>query len=158
MANINQINELTQPMGGTVTGTQKTEKTDTFRDAMTQAFNQTGQTDKTESPVMETTEVAALGEIASTGLHIQDQSSIVSGKTDELLGLLEAYSRNLENPEVSLRNIAPILEQINQDADSLLKESVTLGPGNTTLQEIATQTVIAAQTEYEKFQRGDYLS
>ncbi|MCP4720270.1 MAG: hypothetical protein GY860_12500, partial [Desulfobacteraceae bacterium] len=100
----------------------------------------------------------ALEEIASTGLRIQNQSSIVSGKTDKLLGLLDAYSSKLENPEVSLKSIAPILEQINQNADSLLKESVFLGTGDTKLKEIATQTVIAAQTEYVKFQRGDYLA
>ena len=155
MANINQIN-VTQTMGGVTSGEAKTEKTDAFKNALTQAIGQE-QTDETESPGMETT-ISALGEIASTGLRLQDQSSIVSGKTDTLLGLLDAYSSNLENPEVSLKSIAPILEKINQNADSLLKESISLGPGNTKLKDIATQTVIAAQTEYEKFQRGDYLS
>ncbi len=157
MANINQINELTQAMGGVTSGAAKTEKTDAFKNALTQAIGQE-QTDETESPGMETTKVSPLGEIASTGLRLQDQSSIVSGKTDTLLGLLDAYSSNLENPDVSLKSIAPILEKINQNADSLLKESISLGPGNTELKDIATQTVIAAQTEYEKFQRGDYLS
>lgn len=157
MANINNINELTQPMGGASAGAPKTEKTDAFKNALTQAIGQE-QTNETESPGMETTTVSALGEIASTGLRLQDQSSIVSGKTDTLLGLLDAYSNDLENPEVSLKSIAPILEKINQNADSLLKESVSLGPGDAKLKDIATQTVIAAQTEYEKFQRGDYLS
>ena len=156
MANINQINELTQSMGG-ATGVPKTGKTDAFKNALTQALNQAEQANETESPG-ETTMAPALEEIASTGLCIQDQSSIVSGKTDKLLGLLDAYSSKLENPEVSLKSIAPILEQINQNADSLLKESVFLGTGDTKLKEIATQTVIAAQTEYVKFQRGDYLS
>ncbi len=158
MANINQINELTQSMGRVAAGAKETEKTDAFQNALTQAIGQTDQTDETESPGMETTKVSALGEIASTGLRLQDQSSIVSGKTDTLLGLLDAYSSNLENPDVSLKNIAPMLEKINQNADSLLKESISLGPGDTQLKDIATQTVIAAQTEYEKFQRGDYLS
>ena len=75
-----------------------------------------------------------------------------------LLGLLDDYSSKLENPGVSLKNIAPVLEKINQNADSLLKESMSLGSGNQELKNIATQTVIAARSEYVRFQRGDYLS
>jgi hypothetical protein len=104
------------------------------------------------------TMATALGEIPSVGLKVQDQSSIVSGKTDMLLGLLDDYSSKLENPGVSLKNIAPVLEKINQNADSLLKESMSLGSGNQELKNIATQTVIAARSEYVRFQRGDYLS
>jgi hypothetical protein len=165
MVNINHINELTQSKAVPAAGTAKTEKTGGFENVLTQALgqaNQTGQsdqglTDETELPGMETTTASALGEIPSTGLYLQDQSAIVSEKTDALLGLLDAYSNKLENPGVSLKSIAPILEQINQKADSLLKESASLGPGNT-LKEIATQAVIAAQTEYQRFQRGDYVS
>lgn len=160
MVNINHINELTQSKAVSAVGTPKAEKTGGFENVMTQALgqNQAGQTDETEPPGMETTTASALGEIPSTGLYLQDQSAIVSEKTDALLGLLDAYSNKLENPGVSLKSIAPILEQINQKADSLLKESASLGPGNTDLKEIATQTVVAAQTEYQRFQRGDYVS
>ncbi len=157
MVNINHINELTQSMGVPAVGTPKTEKAGGFETVLTQALGQAGQTDETEPPGMETTAATALGEIPSTGLYLKDQSDIVSGKTDALLGLLDAYSNKLENPDVTLKSIAPILEQINQKADSLLKESISLGAGNT-LKDIATQAVIAAQTEYVRFQRGDYVS
>jgi hypothetical protein len=160
MVNINQINELTQSVGGTTAGASKTKKTDAFKNALSQALAQTekGDIDETESSRMGTPTTSALGEIPSTGLRVQDQSAIVSGKTDTLLGLLDVYSNQLENPGVSLKSIAPILEQINQNADSLLKESTSLGTGNQELKDIATQTVIAARTEYVRFQRGDYLS
>jgi len=161
MVNINQINELTKALGGTSGGATKTEKTGVFENALTQALVQTGQVEQTKEPKssgMGNTMATALGEISSIGLKLQDQSSIVSGKTDMLLGLLDDYSSKLENPEVSLKNIAPVLEKINQNADSLLKESMSLGSGNQALKNIATQTVIAARTEYVRFQRGDYLS
>jgi hypothetical protein len=161
MVNINHINELTKSMGMPAAGTPKTEKTGGFENVLTQALgqaDQAGQTDETETPGTQATEAPALEEISSTGLYLQDQSAIVSEKTDALLGLLEAYSNQLENPDVSLKNIAPILEQINQEADSLLEDSTSLGAGETNLKEIATQTVITAQTEYQRFQRGDYLS
>ncbi len=165
MVDIKQINELAQSLGRSTANPSKTEKTGGFENALTQALDQAGQshieqttqTDETE-PGMETTKAASLEEIPSIGLRIQDQSSIVSGKTDMLLGLLDSYSNKLENPGISLKSIAPILEQINQKADSLLKESVSLGPENQDLKNIATQTVIAAQTEYQRFQRGDYVS
>jgi len=72
--------------------------------------------------------------------------------------MLESYAGQLENPEVSLRNIEPVLKEINTEADALLKKTRFLGEEDNGLKEIATQTVLAARTEYEKFQRGDYLA
>ena len=155
MVNINHVNELTQPMGGAAVDPPKAGKAGAFKTVLTQAL---GQAEETESPGTEASATAGLGEIPSTGLNLIDQPAIVSGKTDALLGLLDAYSNKLEDPGVSLKNIAPILEQINQNADSLLKESVSLGKGNQELKDIATRTIIAAQTEYLRFQRGDYVS
>ena len=163
MVNIHQINELTQALGGASASESKTEKTGVFENALTQALDQAGQAgqEQTKEPNtsgMGITMATALGEIPSPGLQLQEQSSIVSGKTDMLLGLLDAYSSKLEDPAVSLKNIAPVLEKINQNADSLLKESMSLDSEDQALKNIATQTVIAARTEYARFQRGDYLS
>jgi hypothetical protein len=54
--------------------------------------------------------------------------------------------------------MAPVLETIHQRADQLVEETRTLGSDHAGLRDIATQTAVAAQTEYIKFQRGDYLS
>ena len=85
-------------------------------------------------------------------------SDIVSGQTDKLLGMLDSYSSQLVDPDISLKSIAPIVEEINHNAGNLLKETKNLTDSDISLKEIANQTVIAAQTEYFKFQRGDYLS
>jgi len=158
MANINHIDKLTRSMEVPAAGTPKKEKTGGFENVLTQALEKTDQTDEIEPPGMEAAAAPALGEIPSAGLYLKDQSAIVSEKTDALLELLDAYSNKLGNPDISLKNIAPILEQINQKADSLLKESLSLGSGNTNLKEIANQAIIAAQTEYHRFQRGYYVS
>ncbi|MBA3010612.1 MAG: hypothetical protein KKF12_13625 [Proteobacteria bacterium] len=158
MAGINQINELTHSTGGVTANKPPAEKTGDFKNVLTRALVQTEQKDTTESPEMGDTTAPALGEINSIGLRMQDQSSIVSGKTDTLLGLLDTYASKLQDPGVSLKSIAPILEQINTKADSLLKESLSLGTDDKGLRDIATRTVVAARTEYVKFQRGDYLS
>ncbi|OQY52901.1 MAG: hypothetical protein B6230_01855 [Desulfobacteraceae bacterium 4572_89] len=160
MAGINQINELTQSLGNESIGAPKTREKGEFSNVLTKALDKkpNNKTDKTEPPEMGNTKAPALGEITSTDLHIQDQSYVVSGKTDSLLELLDAYASKLEDPGVSLKSIAPVLEQISQNADNLLKETASLGTGENGLKDVATQTVVAAQTEYLKFQRGDYLS
>jgi hypothetical protein len=152
MVDINNINELTRIMGGQAQTKPKAgEGTGGFDALLNNAL------DQTESAEGET-QVSGLGEITAPGFDLEDPSSIVTGKTDELLGLLDSYINQLENPNVSLKNIAPMLEEINANAGSLLEDTRFLGEADSGLKDIATQTVVAARTEYEKFQRGDYLS
>ncbi len=150
MAHINQINELTQPIG-TQAKPKTGEKSNAFDSVLSNAL------DKTE-PAEGETESVALGEISSPGFQLETPSSLVTGKTNKLLELLETYASQLENPGISLKNIAPVLDQINEKADSLLKDTQFLSKEDSGLKTIATQTVVTAQTEYLKFQRGDYLS
>ena len=152
MVNINQINELTQSMGGQAQAKPKAgDGTRAFDSVLSNALEKT-------DPAEGETKSAALGEIAAPGFELEDPSSLVTGKTDKLLGLLDSYASQLENPGVSLKSIAPMLEEINANAGSLLDETRFLGEEDSGLKDIATQTVVAARTEYEKFQRGDYLS
>jgi hypothetical protein len=152
MVNINQINELSQSMGGqTQTKPKAGEGSDAFDSVLSNAL---GETESAEGETKST----ALGEITAPGFELEDPSSVVTGITDKLLGLLDDYASQLENPGVSLKSIAPMLEEINANADSLLDETRFLGEEDSGLKDIATQTVVAARTEYEKFQRGDYLS
>lgn len=152
MTNINQINDSGLPLTAQSAKAQKNDKTDAFENVLNKAF------DKTQANKMTPTSVNALSEIASSGLNMIHSSDIVSGKTDKLLDMLDAYSLQLQNPEVSLRNIEPALEQIKINAGTLLKETQNLTSADENLKKIATQTVVTAQTEYLKFQRGDYIS
>ncbi|MCG8684861.1 MAG: hypothetical protein MI892_08300 [Desulfobacterales bacterium] len=152
MTNINQIHDLTQALGGQPQQKSKTgEKAQGFESVLNSAL------DKTES-AEEGTQAMGLGEIAAPAFDLETPTAIVTGKTDKLLEMLDNYASQLENPEVTLRNIEPVLEEINADAASLLEDTRFLGEEDSQLKDIATQTVVAAQTEYLKFQRGDYLS
>jgi len=152
MVNINQINELAQSMGGHAQVKQKSgENTDAFGSVLSSAL------EKTEA-AEDGTQTMGLEEISAPVFKVETLTSIVTGKTDKLLGMLETYAGQLENPEFSLRNIEPVLKEINAKADSLLEDTRFLGEDNSGLKDIATQTVVAARTEYLKFQRGDYLS
>ncbi len=152
MVNINQINELAKSLGGHAQVRQKSGETaDAFGSVLSSAL------EKAEA-AEEGTQAMGLEEISAPVFKLEPLASIVTGKTDKLLGMLETYAGQLENPEVSLRKIAPVLEEINSKADALLKDARFLGEDNSGLKDIATQTVVTARTEYLKFQRGDYLA
>ncbi|MDD9303776.1 MAG: hypothetical protein HUK40_16115 [Desulfobacter sp.] len=152
MANINQINEMAQSTGTQTQAKPKAgERSTGFDSLLSSALEKT---DASEGD----TKAMGLGEISSPGFELEAPSSIVTGKTDKLIGMLDNYVSQLENPQVSLKHIEPVLEEINADATALLEETRFLGDEDSQLKNIATQTVVAAKTEYLKFQRGDYLS
>lgn len=152
MVNINQVNELAQSVGGHAQVKQKSgESADTFGSVLSSAL------EKTEA-AEEDTQTIGLEEINSPGFELEPFASVVTGKTDKLLGMLETYAGQLENPDVSLRNIEPVLKDINTEAEALLEDTRFLGEEDSGLKDIATQTVVTARTEYFKFQRGDYLT
>ena len=152
MANVNQINETSQPMIGQVQSKPKIrEGSDAFNTLLNQALDQQGS-------MGGLTEVSELQELDAVRLDPPTASSVVYGKTDDLLALMDNYASQLGNTDISLKAIAPVLEQMNAEADALMKETRFLGSQDNGLKEIATQTAIAAQTEYVKFQRGDYVS
>jgi hypothetical protein len=101
---------------------------------------------------------AALGEIqASTFQPIEApaKETLVSN-TGSLLDLMDDYAHNLGNPSKSLKDIAPILDTINERATELLKQSQTLAPQDG-LHRIASEVALTARMEVMKFQRGDYV-
>jgi hypothetical protein len=153
MTGINHIHESLPAVGGSPqTGTAGAEKGSGFSSALSRALDeaQPSDTDVSQS--------TALAEIPAVAPCIQDPCSRVSGETDALLGSLEDYAAQLEDPGVSLKSIAPMIEQINEDAGNLAAAAQTLDPEDQGLKEIANQTALTARTEYIKIQRGDYLS
>jgi hypothetical protein len=150
MTHIDSINEPGTSFGPSQTKTGKSSPADAFQNALSKAL-ETRQSNRPSSTASALTEVPSVKPVTIS------QSEIVSGKTDKLLDLLEAYSNKLDNPNVTLKNIAPDLEQIHSDAGHLEKDARQLSEKDAYLKEIANQTIVTAQTEYIKFQRGDYL-
>ena len=95
-----------------------------------------------------------LGEIQATGFpRVESASTTVVNKTDHLLNLLDNYAKDMENPNKSLRDIEPLIVSIQQKATELMEATAKISPD---LKEIATETAVAANSEYIKFYRGDY--
>ncbi|MCK5837515.1 MAG: hypothetical protein KAH09_09640 [Desulfobacula sp.] len=154
MTHINPANESPSFFGTPTPKVSNSQKTDVFENALSKVL------DRTEAPEMGSTSPPhALGEITSKDLNILTSSDVVSGRTDKLLALLDSYASQLENPNISLKRIAPVLEKIKENAGSLLKETARLtDTDDAALKKIAARTIVTAQTEYLKFQRGDYVS
>lgn len=153
MTNINHINESGSSLGTSKAVVGKNQKTKLFQNVLNQAL------DAKETPEMEPSPATgALEEILSIGPALTSPSDMISRKTNKLLDMLDAYSSKLEDPNISLKSIAPVLEQIKANAGNLEHDAKTLTENQASLKDIVTQTIVAAQTEYFKFQRGDYLS
>ncbi|MFH2058809.1 MAG: hypothetical protein ABIJ59_07905 [Pseudomonadota bacterium] len=153
MTNINHINESGSSLGTPQAMVGKNQKTKLFQNVLNQAL------DAKETPEMKPSPATGgLEEISSIGPALTSLSDMISAKTGKLLDMLEAYSSKLDDPNISLKSIAPVLEQIKANAGNLEQEAKTLTENQASLKDIVTQTIVAAQTEYFKFQRGDYLS
>ena len=148
MVDINKINETPKALGGVTQKTPKEQATEEFKNALNQAMDSRGKTG----------EAHRLEEIASTRPIMAGSPAVVTGEAEKLLDILENYTNQLESPRASLKQIATVVDKMTAQADALLSEAKNLGSNHLELKKIATQTVITAQTESLKFQRGDYLS
>jgi hypothetical protein len=100
----------------------------------------------------------ALGEIIPPSyIKIEDSSATVLNRTNTLLDLLETYSKEIEDPEKSLKDIEPLIKSIKNHAAQLIKELDETVHSDPNLRKIAEQCALAANVEYIKFQRGDYV-
>ncbi|HKL81319.1 MAG TPA: hypothetical protein VJ879_02295 [Desulfobacter sp.] len=151
MTNINNIQSITQIIDSQTTKESKSSgQAQGFESLLNSALEKTQESEKG-------TQTSELGEISAMDFDIQTVSSIVTDKTDKLLTNLESYASKLDDTNVSLKDIEPVLEELNADAASLLEETLSLGEDDQNLIDIATSTAVTAKTEYLKFQRGDYL-
>jgi hypothetical protein len=72
------------------------------------------------------------------------------------LDRLEAFARGLENPGTSLRDLAPLARELEEDSRRLAALSLT-HTGASPLRPLLEEAAALAYVESLKFQRGDYL-
>jgi len=91
---------------------------------------------------------------------IPDSSGLLQTQTEELLAKFEEYSSKMQNPGISLKEIESLVNDIHKNAQELMNETKNMegeNGGDPDLMDIASQFAITAQSEYIKFQRGDYI-
>jgi hypothetical protein len=108
----------------------------------------------------ENTQAAALSEPPAAA-HLNPAAAPsaddIACQTESLLGLLESYANGLGSPGATLKDLAPLVNRIKAGAEQLMElaqKSTSAGSG---LKDIASRAALTANTEYIKFQRGDYV-
>lgn len=156
MDKLSQIIESAKTLAASNIKAGNSSSSDAFENALSKAID--SEKSAAKGPGMENTAVNTLSEIPSADFNLESSADIVFSKTDRMLEMLSSYTSQLADPDVPLKNMAPVLEQINQTAGTLYKEAQNLSEKDAGLKSIANNAVITAQSEYQKFQRGDYLA
>ncbi|MBU1170331.1 MAG: hypothetical protein KKD44_12280 [Proteobacteria bacterium] len=101
---------------------------------------------------------SGLGEIRSFGLRLADEGDdpLETG-TDNLLTMLDRYSKALSDPTQSLKEIEPLLKNIKIEAEQLTDAVKSSDQANPALKSLAEKSALLANVEYVKFMRGDYV-
>ena len=149
LGQIDQINETIVMQTTKKTGTSsQTAFSASLQNALSrQATNNTG-----------VEQTSTLVEPQSTIISQPDTSSTdVVGRTDRLLGLLESYATGLENPEATLKELAPIVAQMKEEANQLMASTGVQAAGGDDVNGVAAKAALTANVEFIKFQRGDYI-
>ena len=131
---------------------QSNADNDPFSKSLEKALVSTKITDKKN-----TVSASTLKEISSEKWPVKNRNLSLESKTDDLLKMLDDYSLQLKDNKISLKKIGSFLKEIKDIARDLLKETASAADVNTELKNIAEQCAVTANTEYLKFQRGDYI-
>ena len=99
-----------------------------------------------------------LSEINATPLQ-----TTVEGKTevlergDKILGLLEDYTRELNDPAKTLKDIGPLVESIEKEVSLIEAEAADKLSNDRALEQFIRDLAVTANVAVLKFQRGDYI-
>jgi len=90
-------------------------------------------------------------------MNIASPQKDMAEKVSSVLDLFETYSRDLQNPNKTLKEIEPTLVNMKQAAERLYKENTLNNETGDTISQLINNLQVSASVEYFKFQRGDYL-
>ena len=74
---------------------------------------------------------------------------------ENYLNMLAEYQEKLGNPDVSLKELAPLVEEVTQENERLSATLDTISEDDS-LKEILNETMVLGSLETIKFNRGDY--
>lgn len=161
MANINSIHSVGGPGGIDPSRSEKSQNTNSgkkglsFSDILDKTESPGGASKAGATPAAENTSAippAYIGPLASP-TSVRDSVLRASG---EFFDLMESFQSQLGSPASSLKDIAPLMSQMETQRDQLMNEISALPKGDTgrgILEEMAS----VISSESAKFHRGDYI-
>jgi hypothetical protein len=75
---------------------------------------------------------------------------------DEILSIIESYQRQMADPQASLKDIYPVVQQMEKKTTELIPSLESL-PTEDKLKDILNRALVASTVEIIKFNRGDYV-
>ena len=145
-----KINEELKPLQHQVQKTSTPVKDGAFKATFDNVLSGIKSTEQKSS-------VNSLSELSSVNYtKIQSIKNDLDIKTSDLLNKLDQYIQKLSNPDISLKEIEPLISNINKEAGELSIE-LSKTDENQELKDIAGKSALSANSEYIKFMRGDYI-
>jgi len=90
------------------------------------------------------------------GQKVENSSGQVGQQVEKTLDTMEKYAAALGDSKVTLKELAPLADDLNKAAGQLTEMSRKL-PDNDPMKSISNDTAVMATVEAMKFKRGDYI-
>ena len=84
------------------------------------------------------------------------QSGSIIDRVENLLNILDEYQQKLKDPHFSLKEIDPLVKQMEKEKENLAPELDSLVEDDG-LKDILNQALVTSSLETIKFNRGDYV-
>lgn len=132
-------------------------QTDT--DAFSKTLREIMSPSKSAQPTETTAAIIQAQTMSPSFMRVTDPSSIkeVMNQTDILLSRLDNYAQLLEDPSKTLKDMEPLIDSIKNDADALNADAEKKLPEGSGIKNLVREFTIAANAEYMRFKRGDYI-
>ena len=112
------------------------------------------ETSQTDTGTRKTAMVEGMSGIQFSSPPSFDEDPIID-RTEKLLDSLDNYREMLQNPEVSLEDIKPLVSEMEIEKEGLTSALNSLPDGDG-LKDILNEAMITSSLEAAKFNRGDY--
>ncbi len=99
---------------------------------------------------------AAVSQTVSAGEITTTELTRPMGQVEKTLGKLDEYTKALADPGQSLKKVSILVEELEEQADTLNKSSQSLPEGHA-VRDLMDRTAVVATVEAIKFKRGDYV-
>lgn len=114
---------------------------------------------KAEGPTNQTPAISAavtLMGMSPVGAILANSQINPQSLVNKALGVLDSYSQALADPQQSLKQISPLVKDLENEARNMERLSQSLPPGHG-LKPVAESLAVLATVESMKFNRGDYV-
>ena len=114
--------------------------------------------EKSPSVISQNQKMPSISSISPIQLNMLSptQNNSIIERIENLLNILDKYQKKLKDPDISLKEIDPIIKQMEKEKENLtpVLDSIKEDDG---LKNVLNQLLVTSSLETIKFNRGDYV-